>query len=81
MTYVPEIPSPFLLVNHCRKKAGKQAISAPTEKEVNERVYIGVLIERRNTFTPFDAISPSIPAYSGLSYMTEASERAQTGYP
>ena len=62
------------------EKAGKQAVSAPTEKEVNEWVYISILIQRRNTFIPFDTISPNIPDYSRLSHVIEESERAQTGY-
>lgn len=43
-----------------RKKTGKEAVSAPTENEVNDGVYISILIQGRNTFIPFYTTSPSI---------------------
>ena len=49
--------------------------------ERSQVIYTSILIQRRNTVTPFDKTSPSIPAYSRLSYITEESKRTQTGYP
>lgn len=63
------------------KNTRNQAVSATTEKEFNKCVYISILIQRKNTFIPFDTISLCIPSYSRMSYMTEESERGQTGYP
>lgn len=81
MTYVPEIQSPFLLVNQCAKKQGITEFQLRLRRKSMIGFTSAFFFNRRNAFIPFDTMSPSIPAYSRLSYIFEESDGAQTGYP